>query len=105
MIIIPLADRPEILVINAFPVAPENQLALIERIRNAGDPATIPGLLSMYLLREKNGTRVTNHMCWASREAFEAAVADDPAIGATRRAIREFTTGPVGQEAIAVKLS
>jgi heme-degrading monooxygenase HmoA len=72
-------------------------------IRETGDPAGIPGLLSMYLLREKDGTRVTNYMHWGSRQAFQQATSSDPVIAATKRAIRRFTDAPLPYEVIEVK--
>ena len=78
---------------------------MVDRIRSAGDPAGIPGLLSMHLLCSKDGTQVTNFMHWASREALAAATADNPVIEETRAAIRQFIEGdgPRPYEVIAVK--
>lgn len=105
MVIIPSPDQPDLFAINVFRVRPENQQRLIDCIRDAGDPADIPGLLSMHLLRSKDGTQVTNHMHWASKEALQRATAENPVIKATKSAIRQFTdgTGPQPYEVIAVK--
>lgn len=105
MIIIPAADQADFFAINVFQVRPENQLRLIDCIRGAGDPAGIPGLLSMHLLRSKDGTQVTNHMHWASREAFKRASAENPVIDATKTAIRQFIEGdgPRPHEVIEIK--
>ena len=105
MIIIPAADQADFFAINVFQVRPENQQRLIDCIRDAGDAAGIPGLLSMHLLRSKDGTQVTNHMHWASKEAFKQAAAENPVIGATRTAIRQFIegAGPRPHEVIEVK--
>ena len=102
MIIIPSAGRPDFFAVNVFRVRPENQRRLVDRLRAAGDPADIPGLLSMHLLRSEDGTQVINHMHWASREAFDQATANNPAIAATRVAIRQFIegAGPVPHEVI-----
>lgn len=104
MIIIPSADRADLFAINVFQVRPENQQRLIDRIRDAGNPAGIPGLLSMHLLRSKDGTQVTNHMHWASKEALKRASAENPVIAATKIAIRELIegAGPRPHEVIAV---
>jgi heme-degrading monooxygenase HmoA len=59
----------------------------------------------MHLLRSKDGTQVTNHMHWASKEAFKQAAAENPVIDATRTAIRQFIegAGPRPHEVIEVK--
>jgi heme-degrading monooxygenase HmoA len=105
VIIIPAADQADFFAINVFQVRPENQQRLIDCIRDAGDAAGIPGLLSMHLLRSKDGTQVTNHMHWASKEAFKQAAAENPVIDATRTAIRQFIegAGPRPHEVIEVK--
>jgi heme-degrading monooxygenase HmoA len=105
VIIIPAADQADFFAINVFQVRPENQQRLIDCIRSAGDATTIPGLLSMHLLRSKDGTQVTNHMHWASREAFDQATADDPVIRATRTAVQDYIEGdgPRPHEVIEIK--
>jgi heme-degrading monooxygenase HmoA len=79
--------------VNVFTVPPDNQQEVIDCIRDAGDAATIPGLLSMHLLRSLDGTQVINHMHWESREAFEAATRDNPVIAATRDRVRRLRHG------------
>ncbi len=103
MLIVPSAGRPDVFAVNVFRVAPENQRPLIECIRDAGDPAGIPGLLSMHLLCSEDGTQVTNFTHWASREALDAATAENPAIDATRAAIRRFSAGPEPYRVVDVK--
>lgn len=105
MIIIPTADRPDFFAINVFRVRPENQQPFIDCIRNAGDPADIPGLLSMHLLRSADGTQVINHMHWASKDAFDRAGAKGSVIEATRRAVRQFIedAGPAQYDVVEVK--
>jgi heme-degrading monooxygenase HmoA len=93
MNIIPNPDEAGLLAVNVFTVRPENQQALIDCIRSAGDPADVPGLRSMHLLRSHDGTRVINHMHWASEEAFAAATAGDPVIAATRERVGELVEG------------
>src|SRR5262245_61265755 len=48
--IIPTPDGG-LLAINIFTVRPEDQQALVDCIRDAGDPADVPGLRAMHLLR------------------------------------------------------
>ena len=71
-------------------VRPENQQALIDTIRSAGDPAKVPGLHSICLLRSLDGTQVINHMHWASKQAFEAARAHLPVIRNTRAEVQRL---------------
>jgi heme-degrading monooxygenase HmoA len=105
MMITASAGRPDVFAVNVFRVRPENQRPLVDCIRAAGDPAGIPGLLSMHLLCSGDGTQVTNLMHWASRAALDAAVTADPVIAATRTAIRRFIEGggPLPYEVVAVK--
>ncbi|HEV7652819.1 MAG TPA: antibiotic biosynthesis monooxygenase [Actinophytocola sp.] len=105
MIIVPSADRPDVFAVNVFGVRPENQRPLVDCIRDAGDHADIPGLLSMHLLCSKDGRQVTNLMHWASREALDAATAANPVIAAARTAIRRFVegNGPLPHEVVEVR--
>ena len=103
MLIVPSADRPDVFAVNVFRVRPEHQRPLVECIRDAGDPAGIPGLLSMHLLCSEDGTQVTNFMHWAGKEALEAATARNPVIKATRTAIRRFVEGPEPYRVVDVK--
>jgi heme-degrading monooxygenase HmoA len=105
VIIVPSAGQPDVFAINVFRVRPDNQQPLIDCIRDAGDPADIPGLLSMYLLCSKDGTQVTNFTHWASKEALRAATAENPVIKATKTAIRQFIegTGPQPHKVVEVK--
>jgi heme-degrading monooxygenase HmoA len=93
MIIIPAVGQPDLFAINVFRVRPENQQRLIDCIRNAGDPTDIPGLLSMHLLRSKDGRQVANHMHWASKEALRQAGVENPVINTTKKEIRQFIEG------------
>lgn len=77
----------EVMVVNVFTVRPDNQQALVDCIRAAGDPATVPGLLSMHLLRSLDGTQVINQMRWASRAQFDDALAGNAVITATRERV------------------
>jgi heme-degrading monooxygenase HmoA len=90
MNIIPSPDEPGLLAVNVFTVRPENQQALVDCIRSAGDPADVPGLRSMHLLRSLDGTRVINHMHWESEAAFAAASRGNPVIAATRDRVGEL---------------
>jgi heme-degrading monooxygenase HmoA len=94
VIIFPAADRPDVFAINVFHVRSDSQQQFIDCIRDAGDPADIPGLLSMHLLRGKDGTQVINHMHWATKEALDRAGRDNPVIARTRTAIRQYIDGP-----------
>jgi heme-degrading monooxygenase HmoA len=87
MNIIPSSDEPGLLAVNVFTVRPENQEALIDAIRAAGDPADVPGLRAMHLLRSLDGTQVINHMQWESEAAFAAATAGSAFIAATRERV------------------
>lgn len=93
-----------VLVFNVFRVRPENQRALADTIRTAGDPGDLPGLLSMNVLRSKDGTHVINQMYWASRAEFDRAVRTSPAIAATRKAVATLIegTGPLAYEILPV---
>ena len=82
-------ENQVLFVLITLTVRPENQQALIDTIRSAGDPAQVPGLRSVNLLRSLDGTRVINHMCWASKEAFEGA-RTLPAIENTRAAVQQL---------------
>lgn len=83
----PTDTGEDIFAVNVFTVRPENQQPLIDRIRAAGRPADIPGLLSMHLLRSLDGTKVINHMHWSSQEAFTNATRGNPIIAETMRAV------------------
>jgi heme-degrading monooxygenase HmoA len=102
MNIIPSPDEPGLLAVNVFTVRPENQQALIETICSAGDPADVPGLRAMHLLRSLDGTQVINHMQWESEEAFAAATATDAFIAATRERVHTLIerAGPNRYEVI-----
>src|SRR5262245_35559833 len=104
MNIVPAAGAQGLLAINVFQVRPENQQALVDCIRTAGDPAAIPGLLSMHLLRSLDGTQVINHMHWQSKEAFDTATKDNPVIAATMERVGRLieSAGPNLYEVIDV---
>lgn len=89
---IPLDDHG-VLVFNIFTVRPENQQALVDCIRNAGNPAEIPGLRSQHVLRSLDGTQVMNHMHWDSEEAFRRGAADIPLLADTRDKVHELIEG------------
>jgi len=80
-------DPPGVFVVVALTVRPENQQAIIDTVRSAGDPTTVPGLVSINLLRSLDGTQVINHMHWASRDAYEEAGGQLPAIKNTREQV------------------
>jgi heme-degrading monooxygenase HmoA len=65
-------------------VAPERQRAVVDALRAVGDPAQVPGLRGMTVLRSLDGTRVVNQLRWSSEAAFDAARARDPLVAATR---------------------
>jgi heme-degrading monooxygenase HmoA len=87
--LIPAQDQG-VFVLIVLTVRPGQQQALIDTIRAAGDPATVPGLRSIALLRSLDGTQVINHMHWASREAYEEASAGLPAIRDTRAGVQRL---------------
>lgn len=83
-------ENQGIFVLIVLTVRPENQQALIDTIRSAGDPAQIPGLRSINLLRSLDRTQVINHMHWVSKEAFEEARAHLPVIENTRAEVQRL---------------
>lgn len=83
-------ENQGVFVLIALTVRPENQQALVDTIRSAGDPAEVPGLRSVHLLRSLDGTQVINHMHWASKEAFEEARATLPVIRNTRAEVQRL---------------
>ncbi|GAA4635388.1 hypothetical protein GCM10023196_080670 [Actinoallomurus vinaceus] len=87
MNIVPMPDQGGVLALNVFTVRPADQQSLIDCIRDAGDPADVPGLLSMHLLRSLDGTQVINFMCWTSEDALKRATADHPVIKETRKRV------------------
>ncbi|WP_327140487.1 antibiotic biosynthesis monooxygenase family protein [Nocardia sp. NBC_01327] len=89
MNIIP-TENPGLFVLIVLTVRPENQQALIDTIGSAGDPAAVPGLRSISLLRSLDGTQVINHMHWAGRAEFEEARAHLPVIEKTRAAAQQL---------------
>jgi heme-degrading monooxygenase HmoA len=89
MELIPTEDQG-LFVLIVLTVQPGNQQALIDTIRSAGDPAKVPGLRSINLLRSLDGTQVINHMHWASREAYEDARAHLPVIKNTRAGVQRL---------------
>lgn len=96
--------QDSVLFINIFTVRPENQQALIDCMRGTA-AAEMPGLLSVHLLRSRDGTKVINHTIWESEEAFRQATGGNPAIAATRRRVHELTegAGPDIYDIVAVK--
>jgi heme-degrading monooxygenase HmoA len=84
------AEGQGLFVLIVLTVRPENQQALIDTIRSAGDPAKVPGLLSLNLLRNLDGTQVINHMHWASKGAFEEARAHLPMVKNTRAGVQRL---------------
>jgi heme-degrading monooxygenase HmoA len=88
----PTEDRGVVVLI-ALTVRPENQRDVIETIRSAGDPARIPGLRSIDLLRGLDGTQVINQMRWTSAEAFRDARAHLALIEDTRAEVQRLVEG------------
>ena len=86
---IPAKDQG-VFVLIVLTVRPGSQQALIDVIRAAGDPATVPGLRSINLLRSLDGTQVINHMHWASQEAYEDASIRLPVIRDTRAEVQRL---------------
>jgi heme-degrading monooxygenase HmoA len=84
------AEGQGLIVLIVLTVRPENQQALIDTIRSAGDPAKVPGLRSINLLRSLDGTQVINHMHWASKEAYEEARGHLPVIKNTRAGVQRL---------------
>jgi heme-degrading monooxygenase HmoA len=84
-------EHQGLFVLIVLTVRPENQQALIDTIRSAGDPAKVPGLASINLLRSLDGTQVINHMHWASQEAYEDARGHLPVIKNTRAEVQRLT--------------
>ena len=89
MNVIPAEDQG-LFVLIVLTVRPENQQPLIDTIRSAGDPAKVPGLHSINLLRSLDGTQVINHMHWASKDAYEQARARLPVIKNTRAEVQRL---------------
>jgi heme-degrading monooxygenase HmoA len=87
--LIPAEDQG-VFVLIVLTVRPGSQQALIDTIRAAGDPAQVPGLRSISLLRSLDGTQVINHMHWASQEAYAAASARLPVIRDTRAEVQRL---------------
>lgn len=83
-------ENQGLFVLIVLTVRPGNQQALIDTIRSAGDPATVPGLHSINLLRSIDGTQVINHMHWASKEAYEEARTHLPMIKNTRAEVQRL---------------
>jgi heme-degrading monooxygenase HmoA len=81
---VPDTDGQGVIAQITLTVRPEHQQALIDVLRSAGDPADIPGLRSITLLRDLDGTRVINQMHWASRAAFDEARATLAVVRDTR---------------------
>ncbi|HEY2698271.1 MAG TPA: antibiotic biosynthesis monooxygenase [Pseudonocardiaceae bacterium] len=92
MNVIPL-DGHGVLIFNVFTVRPENQQALVDCIRTAGDPGEIPGLRSQRVLRSLDGTQVVNHMHWDSEEAFRQGAAKVPWLTAARKRVHDLIEG------------
>ena len=86
-------DGDGVLVFNVFTVRPANQQALVDCIRDAANPADIPGLRSQRVLRSVDGTQVINHMHWDSEAAFRASAAASPVLAATRKRVHELIEG------------
>jgi heme-degrading monooxygenase HmoA len=84
------AENRDVVVLITLTVRPEDQQAVVDTIRSAGDPAAVPGLRSISLLRSLDGTQVINHMRWASRDAFDDARAHLPVVGRTRAEVQEI---------------
>jgi heme-degrading monooxygenase HmoA len=73
-------------------VRPENQQLVIDAVLSEGNPATVPGLYSINLLRSLDGTQVINHMHWASKEAYEQG-GELPPVRDTRAAVLRLIEG------------
>ena len=104
MDLIPGADQG-VFVLIVLTVRPENQQALIDTIRSAGDPAAVPGLRSISLLRSLDGTQVINHMHWASQQAYQEASASLPVIRNTRAGVQRLAESAATNIYAAVSLS
>ena len=89
MNLIPSEDQG-LFVLIVLTVRPGNQQALIDTIGAAGDPAKVPGLRSINLLRSLDGTQVINHMHWASKDAYEQARDRLPVIRNTRAEVQRL---------------
>lgn len=92
MNVIPLVGQG-VLAFNVFTVRPENQQALVDRIRDAGNVADIPGLRSQRVLRSLDGTQVVSHMHWDSEEAFRRSATTSPSLADTRNRVHELIDG------------
>ncbi|MDB5455165.1 MAG: Antibiotic biosynthesis monooxygenase [Caulobacter sp.] len=64
----------EVVLINVFTVAPENQQRLIDLLTRATDGSVnrAPGFVSATLHRGLDGTKVTMYARWRSAEAYQA---------------------------------
>ncbi|GAA1950080.1 antibiotic biosynthesis monooxygenase family protein [Kitasatospora viridis] len=81
------AENEDLLVVIVLTVRPGRQQELVDALRAAGDPATVPGLRSVTLLRSEDGTRVVNQLRWADRQAYLAA-RDHPLVAGARAAVQ-----------------
>ena len=84
------SEAQGLFVLIVLTVRPGNQQVLIDTIGAAGDPAKVPGLLSINLLRSLDGTQVINHMHWASKDAYEQARDRLPVIRNTRAEVQRL---------------
>jgi quinol monooxygenase YgiN len=68
------AADDEVVLINVFTVAPENQQRLIDLLTRAteGSVNRAPGFLSATLHRGLDGTKVTMYARWRGAEAYQA---------------------------------
>lgn len=85
-----MSTGQDVLVQIVLTVRAEDQQAVVDTIRAAGDPTDIPGLRSVRVLRGVDGTQVVNQMHWESRAAFEQARARLPLVERTRTRVERL---------------
>lgn len=71
------AGTDEVTLVNVFTVEPQRQDELVAALERATTTvfATVPGFVSANLHASLDGTRVVNYAQWASRPAYDAAMA------------------------------
>jgi quinol monooxygenase YgiN len=72
------AGTKRLTLLNIYEVRPARQQKLIDLLNRAAEALAHKqqGLISFVIHRSLDGTRVVNYSQWASREAFEAALAN-----------------------------
>lgn len=90
--------------INVFSCTPENQQRLVEAWQRGTDEIMryLPGFISANIHRSLDGTKVINYAQWASREAFQASLADPKVLTYFNELSQIGTPAPVLAEVVSV---